>query len=233
MDRRGVAIEVARLPLARVAADEAIEVVIALTDRPVLERSLRARLPGRHIVVLAEPRGRITILLQNRRAMRGLWPRDEIVAGIPGRRFRHRAEADAVMIAAGEQRGPGRRAERRIVHLRVAEARLRQLVQGWRRHEAAERGVRAEARVVDQDKKHVRRAFGRHDGRRPAGLAVDEVRRDEALERRRRRRQHLRVRGTGRLSLTAPSPPCGSRRRRAPRPARPSRTTETVPVDSS
>ena len=193
MDRRGVAEEVARLPLAGVAADEAVEIVVALSDRPMVERSLRARLPDRDVVVLAEPGGGVAVLLERQRSMRRLGPRDGVVAGIAGRGFGHHAEADPVMVPAGEQRGPGRRAERRVVHLGVAQAALRQLVQRRRRHEAAERRVGAEARVVDQDEQHVRRAFGRHDGRRPARLAVDQVRLDEALEGRRRRRQHRAV----------------------------------------
>ena len=124
MDRRHVAEEVARLPLARVAADEAVEIVVALPDRPMVERPLRARLPAGHIVVLAEPGGRVAVLLERLRAVRGLGPGDRVVAGIAGRGFGDHAEADPVMVAAGEQRRPRRRAERRIVHLGVAQAAL-------------------------------------------------------------------------------------------------------------
>ena len=87
VDRRRVAEQVARLPLARVAADEAVEIVVALSDRPVGERSLRARLPDRDVVVLAEPGGGVAVLLQGRRSMRRLGPDDEVVAGIAGRRL--------------------------------------------------------------------------------------------------------------------------------------------------
>src|SRR5262249_47428890 len=54
-DRRGVAKEI-RLPLVRVATDEAVEVLEAHADRPLIERSVLARLEGRRIVILAEPR---------------------------------------------------------------------------------------------------------------------------------------------------------------------------------
>ena len=233
MDRRGVAVEVARLPLARIAADKAVEIVVALTDRPVGERPLRTRLPGRHIVVLAEPGGGVAVLLEGQRSMRGLGPCDGVVAGIAGRGFGHRAETDPMMVPAGEQRGPCRRAERRVVHLGVAQAGSCELVQGRRRHDAAERRVGAEARIVDQDQEHIRRAFGRHDRRRPARLTVDEVRFDEAFEGRCRRRQHLLVGEFDRRRPIAPEPSCGSRLRRAPPPARPWRMTGIVAVDSS
>ncbi len=131
-------------------------------------------------MVLAEPGGRITVLLEGQCAVRVLGPDDGVVAGIAGRAFGDHAEAGAVMVPAGEQRGPCRRAERGVVHLGVAQAPLGKLVQGGRRHEAAEGGVRAEARVIDENQQHVRRAFRRHDGRRPGGLAVDQVRLDEA-----------------------------------------------------
>ena len=75
MDRRRVAEQVARLPLAGVAADEAVEVVVALPDRPLVERPGRGRRPDRHVVVLAEPGGRVAVLLQRHRH----------VGAIPGR----------------------------------------------------------------------------------------------------------------------------------------------------
>src|SRR5271166_4653984 len=90
----------ARLPLARVAADEAVEIIVALSDRPVSEWPLGARLPDRDVVVLAEPGGGVPILLEGRRSLRRLGPYDGVVAGIAGRAFRDHAEADRVMISA-------------------------------------------------------------------------------------------------------------------------------------
>ena len=54
VDRRRVAEQV-RLPLARVAADEAVEIFKAHPVRPLLERPGLARLEGGRVVVLAEP----------------------------------------------------------------------------------------------------------------------------------------------------------------------------------
>ena len=65
MDRRGVAEQIARLPLAGVAANEAIEVVEAHARSANGRRARPARLPGRRVVVLAEPGGAIAVLLQD------------------------------------------------------------------------------------------------------------------------------------------------------------------------
>ena len=56
-DRRGVAEQIIRLPLARVVADEAVIVVEALdrSGRPIGEWTGLARVPERNIVILAEP----------------------------------------------------------------------------------------------------------------------------------------------------------------------------------
>src|SRR5262249_30850806 len=54
INRRRVAEQV-RLPLARVATDEAVEVIKAHPVRPLIERSGLARLVKGRVVVLAEP----------------------------------------------------------------------------------------------------------------------------------------------------------------------------------
>ena len=65
VDGRRVAEQV-RLPLAGVAADEAVEIIEAHADRPLVERPGLARLVKGRVVVLAEPRGRVAVLLQDR-----------------------------------------------------------------------------------------------------------------------------------------------------------------------
>ena len=77
VDRRGVAEQV-RLPLARVAADEAVEVFEAHAGRPLVERAGLARRPGRRVVVLAEP-GRAVAVLQQDAADRRAVPADHAV----------------------------------------------------------------------------------------------------------------------------------------------------------
>ena len=63
-DSRRVAVQV-RLPLAGVAADEAIEVLESHADRPLVERTRLRRLIEGGVVVLAEPRSRVPVLLQD------------------------------------------------------------------------------------------------------------------------------------------------------------------------
>ena len=64
VDRRCVAEQV-RLPLAGVAADEAVEIFKAHAGRPLVEWTRLARRPGRRVMVLAEPRCPVAVLQQN------------------------------------------------------------------------------------------------------------------------------------------------------------------------
>ena len=64
VNRRGVAEEVG-LPLVGVATDEAVEVVKAHAGWPLIERPGLAGLEGGSVVILAEPRGVVTVVLQN------------------------------------------------------------------------------------------------------------------------------------------------------------------------
>ena len=110
IDWRGVAEQV-RLPLAGVAADEAVEILEAHADGPLVERPDLAGLKGRRVVVLAEPRGGVAVV-QEDAADGGLVFRDDaVVAGKTGGLFGDHAEAGRVMVAAGDQRGARRRAE--------------------------------------------------------------------------------------------------------------------------
>src|SRR4029450_9807750 len=63
-DRRGVP-EKIRLPLVRIAADEAVEVLEAHADGPLVERPVLARLEGRRVVILPEPGGAVTVVFQD------------------------------------------------------------------------------------------------------------------------------------------------------------------------
>ena len=186
IDRRGLAEQV-RLPLAGVAADEAVEVIEAHADRPAVERPGLARLERRHVVVLAEPRGGVAVVLEDAADGRAVFADDAVVAGKARGYFGDHAETRRVVVAAGDQRRARRRAERGGMELRVAQPRLRDAIQGRRRDDAAERARRAEADVVGHDQQHVGRALGRHDGRRPVRLRLIGVVLDDAAELRGRR----------------------------------------------
>src|SRR5262249_17014973 len=112
-------------PLVRVAADEAVEVFEAHADGPQVEGPRLAGLEGRRVVVLAEPRGGVAVVAQDA-ADRGLVLGDDaVVAGKAGGLLRDHAEAGRVVVAARDERGARRRAQRRGVHLRVAQPALR------------------------------------------------------------------------------------------------------------
>ena len=113
-------------------------------------------------MVLAEPGGAIAVLLEDLADSRRLFTDDAVVAREAGRLFRNYAEAHRVVIAAGDQGGPRRRAERGGVELGIAQAGLGNAVQGWRGDGAAKGAGGAETDVVGHDQQHVRRALGRH-----------------------------------------------------------------------
>ena len=167
-DRGRVAIEV-RLPLARVAADEAVEIVEAHSNRPLVERPSLGRLIGRRVVVFAEPRGPVTVLLQDRADGAVGFQNDRVVARKAGADFVHDAEARDVVIATRDQRRPRRRAQRGRVEVGVAQPGLRDAIQSRTGDDAAEGARHAEAVVVRHDEQDVRRALRRHDARRPPG----------------------------------------------------------------
>ena len=201
IDVRRVAGEVRRLPLVGVAAHEAVEVLEAHADRPLVERPVRAGLEGRRVVVLAEPRRAVAVVLQDPADRRLVLGDDAVVARVAGRLLGDHAEADRVMVAPGDQRRARRRAQRRRIEVGVAQAVVGDAVERRRRDHAAEGAGDAEAGIVGHDQQHVRRALGRHDARRPVGLRLGGVALDLAAELRRRRRNLValdRRRGAGR-----------------------------------
>ena len=203
IDRRRVAEQV-RLPLAGVAADEAVEILEAHAVRPLIERPGLARLVEGRVVVLAEPRGRVAVVLQDRADGALLDRDDRVVAREAGRDFADHAEADRVMVAAGDERRARRRAERGRMEVRVAQAGLGDAIHGGRRDDAAEGARRAEALVVGHDQQHVGRALRRHDARRPPGRRLRGLLLDHPAELRIGRRKLLAVDrggGAGRTQL--------------------------------
>ena len=177
LDRDGVLVDRRRV-LVRLAADEAVEVLeAAAAGGPGVERPHRARLPHRHLVALAELRRRVAVELQRLGQRRRRVRAHRVVAGRRGRDLGDAAHADRVVVAAGEQRLPRRRAERRRVEAVVLQPVRRQPLGGRRLARPAEGARGSEAGVVEQDDEHVRRA-----GRRP-----------QRLDRRERRVRVLRV----------------------------------------
>ena len=102
-----------RVVLVVLPADEAVEVLEpAAAGRPGVERADRGGLPRRHLMALAELGRGVPVELQRRR-QRGLGVRAQpIGTRCRGRGLGDPAHPDRMVIAAAEQRRPGRRAQR-------------------------------------------------------------------------------------------------------------------------
>ncbi|MGX1344090.1 hypothetical protein AB7M73_009350 [Bradyrhizobium japonicum] len=187
--------EKVRRPLVGLAAHEAVEIFESHSDRPLVERPGRAVQIGWGVMVLAEPRGGKSVIPQNGPDRRTFLANDGIVARIAGGHFTDHAKPDRVVVAAGDQRCPRRRAERCRVKLRVTQARLGDAIHVRGRDHAAEGAGHAITLVVGHDQQHVRRAFGRHNGRWPVWLGVRGIFLDHAFELRRFRRKLLAIDG--------------------------------------
>ena len=181
IDLRGVAEQV-RLPLIGVTADEPVEILKAHADRPLVERSDRAGLEGRRVVVLAKPRCGETVVQQDA-ADGGLVLGDDAVVARKARGlFRDDAKTRRVMVAPGNQRGARRRTERGGVNVIVAQPGLCDAIHGRCRDDAAEGARHAEARVVGHDEQDVGGLLGRHHARRPPCFGLKGVVLDHAAE---------------------------------------------------
>ena len=168
---RMIAVQVGR-PLVGLAAHESVEIFEAHAGRPLVEWPRHAVLIGGRVMVLAEPRRGVAILLEDLADGGALGADDGIVAREAGGHFADDAEADRVVVAAGDQRRARGRAKRGGAELRVAQPRLGDAIHRRCRDDAAKRARDAVALVVGHDEQHIRRAFARHDARRPVRLGI-------------------------------------------------------------
>ena len=146
----------AGVPLPRIPAQEAVEIVETPPVRPPSERPGRALLAVGGQVPLTERRGAVPVLRQDPRPRRAI-PRDRRrVAREAAGELTHRAEADRMVIPPGQQRRPGRRAQRGDVEPVVPQPPLRhpRVVRGVNR--PAERARVAEPGIIDQHHQHIR-----------------------------------------------------------------------------
>ena len=163
LDGRRAVIQRGRV-LVRLAADEPVEVLEAAADaRPCGERTHRAGLPDGDLVALAELRRGVTIELQ-RLGQRGARVRaDRAIAWRRCGDLRDAAHPHGVVIPTAQQRGTRRRAQGRRVEARVLQAFGGETLERRCPARPAERAVRAEAGVIDEDDEHVRRPVRRPD----------------------------------------------------------------------
>ena len=173
-DRHRVAVD-RRRPLVRLGADEAVEVLeTATTGRPRIERTHRTGLPHRHLMALAELRGRVPVQLQRLRQRRLVLRTNRAVPGRRRRDLGDPAHPDGVMVPAGQQGLPRRRTQRRGVEPGVAQPALGQPLEVRGVQRTAERRRRAETRVIQQDHQHIRRTRRRpqRNDRRERGVRI-------------------------------------------------------------
>ena len=175
-----------RRVLVGLAADEAVEVLeAAAAAGPGVERPQRARLPDRHLVALAELRGRVAVQLERLRQRRRGVRANRVVPRRGRRDLGDSAHADRVVVASRQQRLAGRRAQRGRVEAVVLQPVRGQALRHGRRAGPAERARRAEADVVEQHDQHVRRTRRRAQrlDRREGRVGILRVVGDQALVR--------------------------------------------------
>ena len=161
-----------RIPLAGVTAQEPIETLEPAPQRPPVERARARLLVARRQVVLADHEGAVAVLDEHLGQEAVLERDDAVVPGIAAGQLRDGGHRIAVMVAAGEDARPARRAQRCRVHVAVTQAVRRERVEAGRLDRAAVATELPEPGVIEHDEQHVRRALtGSHrSGPRRRGL---------------------------------------------------------------
>ena len=148
-----------RVVLTGLAAEESPEVVESPPARPPVERPGRPLDVVRGHVPLAERGGRVAVHLQHLRERRAVLRHHRRVPGERAGQLADRTETDPMVVAAGQQRRPGRRTQRGHVEAVVADASAGHPGQVRRLDRPAERRRLPETGVVDQHQQDVRRAL--------------------------------------------------------------------------
>ncbi len=161
LNRRGAFVQ-RRVVLVRLAADKPVEVLESpAAAGPCVERTHGAGLPDRHFMALAELRGRIAVELEGARKRGAGVRQNRVVARRRGRNFRDAAHTHRMMVAAGQHRLTGRRAERRRVEPGEPEPVGAKLLEVRGMARTAEGAGSAVADVVDEHDEDIRRALWR------------------------------------------------------------------------
>src|SRR5262249_33676477 len=127
LDGRGAVVK-GRLPLIRLAADEAVEVIEPLPVRPAVEGARKAGLPVGDVVVLTEESSAVAVLADDLRDHRTTLGNLAAVAGEAAAEFGDAAGGCGVVIATGQNGSPRRGAERGCVVASVPQTVLGELV---------------------------------------------------------------------------------------------------------
>ncbi len=170
-----------RVPVVHLGAHEAVEVVEPLAHRPPGERTRGADLHRWGLVPLADRRRAVAVAAEDLRDRGGAGRAVAVVAGLRRRHLAGDPHAHRVVVAAGHERLPGRRAQGRDVEAAVAQTIAGEPLGGRHLARPAVRRRGAEAHVVDQDDDHVGgTANGLHRSDR-SGRRVDLERQTRAI----------------------------------------------------
>ncbi len=182
---QAVVLDQRRIPVVRLAPEEAVEAIPALVERPVRLRRAGVGLLDRHVVVLADPE-RAPAGLAHHLGESSALRRDVPVRPWESRRGLGDAGHPVLVVVAPGQEARARwRAERRCVPLRVRQAVVGEALQGRHLDPAAVGRPGSHAGVVVEHDEDVRRPLGclRWDVRLPVRRRVPDVGVDDAFER--------------------------------------------------
>ena len=127
-----------RIPLVGFAAQEAVVALEAAPERPAVVGPGRRRVFGGRQVPLADAEGVVALLQQHLAEHAPVKGQDAVVAGVAGGGLGDRGQPDRVVVAPGQDAAARRRAQRRGVHVGVAQAVGGQAVQHGRLDQPAE-----------------------------------------------------------------------------------------------
>ena len=157
-----------RIPLVGLAAHETVVALETAAERPAVVGPGRRHVLGGRQVPFAHAEGVVALRRQHLTEHALVEGQDAVVAGVAGGGLGDRGQPDGVVIAPGEDAAARRRAERRGVHVGVAQAVGGQAVDDGRLHQPAEAGQLPVAYVVQHEEEHVGRALRRARWLRPS-----------------------------------------------------------------
>ncbi len=164
---RVVVVDELGVPLARVAAQEAVEALETAPQGPAVVGTGGSLEDARRQVPLADHVRAVAVLQQHLREHPVLERHDPVVAGVAGRELGDAGHAVAVVVPPGDDAGAARRTERCRVHVVEAEPFGRERVEVRRGDRAPVAPELAEPGVVENDEQDIRGALARSRGRRP------------------------------------------------------------------
>ena len=156
-----------RVGLIRVAAEEAVEPFEPAAEWPAVVRSCRRHRLFRRQVPLPDAVGVVAVAQENLREKPVFEWNVAVRSGIAGRAVREAGQMIGMVIAAGDDAGARRRAQRGRVHVGVQKAVFRERVDVGRGNRTAVAAEVPVPGVVEDDEEHIGRTFLRPFRSRP------------------------------------------------------------------